>query len=214
MKRLIAPIAGVITGVVATSLWFGLKSPDAPQVVCRPSAPEVLSLTPDVLFWGNSLAFDGNWDQADRVAVNCARQGLTAEAATTLVDDLPLLDLKVVALVFGTVEMLRGQTDAVAFRAAIESNLSSLRTRYPAAQFVVIGIPEGAPWIYDDDATTAAYNHVLKDMAGTIFISATEALSQVPAQALTYDGVHLTQQSYAVLREALWSVVGDILQSL
>jgi len=111
--------------------------------------------------------------------------------------------------VFGTVELLRDGETAADFRTAIESIRATLGQRYPKAQVIGVGIPTGGiQWRYGEDARSRRLNAILRDLDQTIFLSLTEALSEVPDQHQSYDGVHLSATSYAAAEEALLVALG------
>lgn len=180
------------------------------RIVCRPSSPERLDAGPKVLFWGNSLAFDHGWRVDDHVAVNCARQGMTAQAAVPQSEQLPRVAFAAVVLVFGSVEMVRNVDDTSQFATAIDAIVARVRGFYPGAEIVVLGVPHGSPdvWSYGDQVSPAEINDVLRDLNETTYLDINAVLSGISEQQQTYDGVHLTPQSYLVLEAAISDVLG------
>ena len=208
MKRSFALILGIFgfgLGVLVATFLSASVPAQNPQAFCRPSAPEQLANGPKVLFWGNSLAFDHNWRLRRSVPVNCARQGMTAKAALEVIHTLPAIEFDAIVVVFGTVELLRDIKSVDQFSAAISTNIAQLSSAYDGSKIVVVGVPEGPldVWRYNSDVPASAMNDVLRQIDGVDYIDTTQVLSDLPWDMQTYDGIHLTAESYAILERAL-----------
>lgn len=192
-------------------MWFDTDA-NPGALTCRPSAPEKLPAEPVVLFLGNSLAFDADWPLDGSQTVNCARQGLTASAALSLMETLPDIAPKAVVLVFGTVELVRGNADPDAFQADMASIAETLRARTPDTVIVILGVASmGENWSYNS-ADAEALN------AATLRIDGVSVLLLDPVLArhegpVSYDGVHLTPSVYSLIRAALDSHLLDDIRS-
>ncbi|WP_420862200.1 SGNH/GDSL hydrolase family protein [Algirhabdus cladophorae] len=181
--------------------------------VCRPSSPEKLGDQPAVLFWGNSLAFDGDWPLDGFVSVNCGVQGLTAQAAVELTPSLPDLDFAAVVIIFGTVELIRGAESPEIFRASVNDVLDQLGQKYPKAKFVALGVPRRTAtniWRYENERHLDVVNDILRQMNDVIFIDSTEILEDLTAGSETYDGVHFSRQSYFLLAQKVQKTLDQL----
>lgn len=203
-RMVLAFIAGsALTAVCLLSVWQAPTSP----MICRPSAPAAAAaaaVDPVVLFWGNSLAHDADWNTPGRVlAINCARQGQTATEALAEVKALPDIEPAAIVLAFGTVELVRQAADVPQFSDTMRALTAALRDRYPAARLALTGIPAtSAPWRYDTDQA-ARLNTVLAALGPDDFLDLDAALAGVPEAMQSYDGVHLSPTSYTAWRKAL-----------
>ncbi len=182
-------------------VWHASPEPEIVKVTCRPSAPELLPAGPKVLVWGNSLSFDNDWRLERHQTVNCARQGMTAQDALPMVVALPKLEFSAIVLAFGSVELVRETGDIGGFRSSIEKIQKNLITLYPDTTIVVIGVPGGNQniWQYGSSPQLSQINEVLRGLKGTRFLNTTELLSIIPESMQTYDGVHLTKDSYELI---------------
>jgi hypothetical protein len=208
-------------------MWLAVQRPAAPEVevVCRPSLPALYGAhdaRPVLLMLGNSLLFDADWSLPGIASVNCARQGLVARDAAPLVPRLPNMDPAAILLGFGTVEayraLLTGQpADPVAFEAAMTDLIGGLQARWPEAHVLVSGAPfpgtGGATPILVRQTDLAALNLVLAkvaERAGARFLDTGELplVRAGRAEAITYDGLHLTDAVYDQWR----AMVADALE--
>jgi len=194
-----------VVGAFTFKVWTAPISKVPENVVCRPSVPEQLPVGPKVLFWGNSLAFDHSWKVDGHLAVNCARQGMTAMAAVSHIDALPNVDISASVVIFGTVELVRGLSDPAPFFDAVEQNVAGLKAKYPGAQVFLVGVPEGSleVWRYHDTVSGTDLNDPLQDIDETHYVDTTRLLSQIPDSKQTYDGVHLTDESYGLIQDEI-----------
>jgi hypothetical protein len=142
-------VAGLILGGVigaligrATAPARAVADPTAPY--CRPSAPDravAAAGLPAVLLWGNSQLHDSAWRFVGATVLNCARQGLRADAGLGALSTLPMTRPAAAILAFGAVEALqaaaRGSApDTDAFEADMTAMLRALRRRWPDAALV------------------------------------------------------------------------------
>lgn len=210
MRRISLYLGTVLVLFVGFTLGVYTQGRDTGEQVslqCRPSAPETLAGAPAVLVWGNSLAFDHGWQVPGHLVVNCARQGMTAEAAVPLTEALPRMPIEAVVLIFGTVELVRPAKPDAAFQAAMSTIRTRLQALYPEARLIVVGIPGAAEvWSYADRPELGALNEVLAGLGGT-FLDVSETLAAVPGARRSYDGVHLTAESYGALEARLAEIL-------
>ena len=201
-----------ILGVFLTGLFAGAVVTNRTEVseftpTCRPSSPETLGNQPAVLFWGNSLAFDGDWPLDGFASVNCAVQGMTAQTAALRTTALPEMNVAAVVLVLGTVELVRDIADPATFRAALDAITADLAQKYPDADIIAFGIPRNETakdvWAYENQQHLDALNDVLGQIPDVAFLDTTQILAGLPVGSETYDGVHLTRQSYLLLNTAI-----------
>ena len=207
-----APVcAGLIC--VATGFVLGRLSapapPDSAQMVCRPSAPALATAQrtdPVMLFYGNSLIHDHDWDIPDRQNVNCARQGLSLQQGVRLAKDLPEIAPQQIVLGFGSVELLRSRLsgtapDVEAFETHANALVRHLSDRWPEARIIWITVPQ----IGDDDdirharALSAAAPAKISNL-DCLNIDAALSLS---SKSTSYDRLHLTAAAYTYLEQAL-----------
>lgn len=176
------------------------SAPPAPAPVCRPSVPEQVDPGDAalVLYLGNSLVFDHDWVLPGTLAVNCARQGLRAEKMR--VPDLPDVRPALIVLGFGTVELMQGKPDAMAFAETMADHVVGLRQRFPNAQILLLGVP-----LTEDmaEGEVVGLNAALGALARTADVQFAEA-GALPS----YDGVHLTQAGYMGWRSRIAALVG------
>lgn len=208
---LCAALAGFAVGVGAVLAILPDKRSQA--LACRPSASEALPSGPTVLILGNSLAFDANWPLDGSQTVNCARQGLTASAAIPLIETLPDIAPKAVVLVFGTVELVRGNADPDAFQADMATVVETLRARTPDTAIVILNVASmGENWSYDSvDAGVLNAAILGIDGVSVLPLDPILALHEGP---VSYDGVHLIPSVYTLIRAALEAHLADDIRSL
>ncbi len=194
-------------GVAAGYFWFANQAQPTQNVACRPSVPQLLSDGPKVLFWGNSIAFDHGWDIPGLSVVNCAVQGLTARQALLLTEKLPEIEFDAIVVVFGSVELVRDQVEVEEFGASIEGVIKDLRSRYEGSDIIALGVPENKSkdriWLYPGGRNATTVNARLTSLENVDFLNTTALLDNVPDSQRTYDGVHLTKQSYLVVETSL-----------
>lgn len=211
--RVVLLLIGLVGGLVIGGVLSGRSdAPTGAQMQCRPSSPALLPDGQKILFWGNSLAFDHGWSFNGFQPINCARQGLTAQAARPMTSQLPDMEFAAVVIVFGTVELVQNIKDTAEFGEAVLDVSSQLRSAYPNAKLVVLGVPDGRQdvWSYARASQTEKINARLDSLEDTIFVDSTAALSDILEDHQTYDGVHLTPVSYASLeREILQIIEGE-----
>ena len=205
---LIGLVSGLVIGGV---LWGRSDGQTTMHMQCRPTSPAMLPETQSILFWGNSLAFDHDWSLDEFQAVNCARQGLTAQTALSMTSQLPEIEFAVIVVVFGTVELVQSIKDVSEFGDAISEMGSRLNASYPSAKLVVLGVPDGSKdvWRYAGDTQTEEVNARLRGLENTIFVDTTTVLSSLSDSDQTYDGVHLTRASYAYLEREILRLIND-----
>lgn len=196
------------------------EAPARPALSCTPSAPRIVVKAADapvVLFWGNSLLHDHQWEIAGAVSVNCAMQGLTASAAASIAPSLPDVDPNEIVLAFGSVELIRsarGATLAVPeFVDAVAANVASLQNKWPGAQITLTAAPffSGVgPEALISIIEARILNDALASLAartdGVAYFDLSGLYNtdgpDLPARA-TYDGVHLTGAAYQRWQSAL-----------
>ena len=205
------PVVALVAGLGLGVLCENRENLSDLDMQCRPSSPELLASGPKVLFWGNSLAFDHGWAVDGYLTVNCARQGLTAKQAVTMIEALPDIDAAAIVLVFGTVELARDIESVSEFQAAIESILTRLEVDHPGARIVMLGIPDGGSdvWTYQGNRALPGMNAFLAGIDGAAFLDTMGALSVLPDSDRSYDGVHLSGDAYNVLEQALQELLGE-----
>lgn len=185
----------VLAGLSGLALghWGWSEPPVPPRLACRPSDPVAAVAgreEPVILYLGNSIVFDHPWDIPGTQPVNCARQGLRADAMP--LDQLPAVTPALIVVGFGTVELVQATragapADGPAFAAALSRLFDHLAARYPGAPVLVLEPPEGDFAAADRSA----------------LIRAARPLAPAWAEAgptRTYDGIHLTPGSYAAWR--------------
>jgi len=205
MKKLsLTFLIGVLLGIgIALTLWiYVLRPPEKPRAICRPSLPEKAieqSDVPVVLFWGNSLLFDHGWTDEAFFSVNCARQGTTAARGRFLTPALPQLSVDAILVAFGSVELAHGGAPD-SFENDMREIITLLRSQYPNSKIWLSGVPYTKdtvpPWVYADTIGPSQINEILINIEGTFFFDLTGALQPIDASMQTYDGVHLTLESY------------------
>lgn len=209
---------GLWVFALAAAFGIGLQMggwspfPKAAPLTCRPSVPQHLPPGPAILFWGNSIAFDHGWSVDGSHSVNCAIQGLTAENAVAMTGRLPRRDFSAIVLAFGSVELARGAPDIARFAAALSEITKTLRTNYPDADLIVLGVPAGGAdplaWRYAGHEAHAQISAALRGAAEPDgFVDVALALNQKPLIKSTYDGIHMTTEAYARIEKALWDVL-------
>lgn len=199
-----------LTVLSALLVGFGLgvalaprlaPAPPVPAPVCRPSLPEQVDPGDAalVLYLGNSLVFDHDWDLPGTLAVNCARQGLRAE--TLRVPALPEVTPALLVLGFGTVELMQGRSTPEPFAETMADHVAALRQRFPQAEVLLLGVPltEGM-----DADQVAGLNGALRALARTADVAFAEA-GVLPS----YDGIHLTPAGYGAWRARIAALVED-----
>lgn len=209
---------GCLIGSLATVLSMTgvqlLRAPVVPEtaaLTCRPSLPADALQDADrpvVLFWGNSLLFDHSWDHPSFKAVNCARQGLTLDAALPLMQSLPEIAPNAVLLAFGSVELIRpGPIDLHRWQADLDKMLNHLQTHYPDTLVILSTIPtvqdSASGWRYGTRPELAGMNAILTATADTDVINLAKTLERAGINPQHYDGVHLREQSYRAWETAL-----------
>lgn len=208
--RAVLLLIGLVGGVaIGVAIWGRSDAPATVQMQCRPSSPERLPNGQNILFWGNSLAFDHGWSFNGFQSINCARQGLTAQAARTVTSQLPDMEFAAVVIVFGTVELVRDIEDTTEFGEAILDVSSRLHDSYPNAKLIVLGVPDGRQdvWSYAHAPQAAKINALLRGLENTFFLDSTAALSDILEGHQTYDGVHLTPAGYAALEREIFHMI-------
>lgn len=217
MKKLsLTFLIGVLLGIgIALTLWiYVLRPPEKPRAICRPSLPEKAieqSDLPVVLFWGNSLLFDHGWTDEAFFSVNCARQGITAARGRFLTPALPVLSVDAILVAFGSVELAHGSVPD-SFENDMREIATQLRSQYPNSSIWLSGIPNtkdtSPPWVYADTEGAVQINEILVGIEGTSFFDLTDAIQSVDAARQTYDGVHLTSESYTRWQIKFSSMLG------
>lgn len=210
LRYLLLPLAA-LAGAGLAVLLRDTPSPPAPHVTCRPSAPAlaaVRSEEPAVLFWGNSLLFDGTWAGLGFLPVNCAHQGMTAGVAVGRTDLLPEMEVAAIVLAFGSVELLRERAiDTDLFAATMIGIRDRLREKYGPVPILVSGVPmtelAEPAWGYLSPDVSARVNRVLRDLSGTTYLDLSRVLSDIGPKQQTYDGIHLTGAAYAAWGQAI-----------
>lgn len=203
-----------LAGLVASPLMH--ERPQDPEFTptCRPSSPEKLGGQSAVLFWGNSLAFDGDWPLNGFVSVNCAVQGMTADTAADRTPALPDMEFAAVVLIFGTVELVQDRADPAVFRTALNTITADITQKYPDAQIIAVGVPRNESakdvWAYESQPHLDAFNDTLGQLANVTFIDSAKRLASLPVGSETYDRVHLSRQSYLLLNAAIQSVLRTV----
>jgi len=199
-QALLAAAVCFVAGAVVTLTVMPEKHPTF--LACRPSVPEALASDAPILVFGNSLAFDTDWQIDGEQIVNCARQGLTVAAALPLIGELPNIAPKSIVLVFGTVELIGDTADPEVFHSNLVKLVESLNAKYDAANTVVLGVPTtGEDWSYDL-ADAKALNEVIAEIDDVSMLSVDSILAQ-KGGAAHYDGVHLIPSMYPSIWEAL-----------
>jgi lysophospholipase L1-like esterase len=164
------------------------------------------------LLFGNSQLHDGDWRFPGALAVNCARQGMTLQEGLAVARQLPDIAPAVVIVAFGAVEALRAadrgaSIDLIAFARDMDALLLDLRARWPAAELVVLAVPPMRPallpWDRQEAARIGGVNAVIARAAGAAVLDPADALPTDQdglLATMTYDGVHLTQDAYALVQ--------------
>lgn len=208
--------AAVFLGIFLAGLFAGPLMRERPQgpeftPTCRPSSPEKLGGQSAVLFWGNSLAFDGDWPLNGFISVNCAVQGMTADTAAGRTPALPDMKFAAVVLIFGTVELAQDRADPAVFRTALNTITADITQKYPGAQIIVVSIPRNESakdvWAYESQPHLDAFNDALGQLANVTFIDSAKRLASLPVGSETYERVHLSHQSYLLLNAAIQSAL-------
>lgn len=205
-------------GIVAGSLFSNSDTREPLRPTCRPSQPAKASEFAGkevTLFLGNSIAFDTDWQvPSNRLAVNCARQGLTAKQALNQFDDLPELPVREIVIFLGSVELARSGALPVDFDDTIFEIVASLSTRYAQATIVLAGLPyhpaSDLLWRYGDAAAQQArqIETIYSSQNPAIYFDTGQALAKM-VSASTYDGVHLTSESYTLVNSHLLSFLSS-----
>lgn len=193
--------AGVAIGLLANQERVGLQGGAALQTTCRPSNPAQARENEQnvVLYLGNSLVFDHDWQIEGTAPVNCAQQGRTA--AELAIDSLPNIRPDLVVVGFGTVEYLRAeqqnrQPDIASVTQSIETLNEKLKIRYPDAKTMVLGLPPLE--VAGKRISTTQLNESISDLANR------SGLIWAPISATSrYDGIHLDESEYAQWRQAV-----------
>lgn len=198
--------ATVAVGALLLALVAILRPPEArqPDMVCRPSDPAravQASAAVPILYLGNSLVFDHDWQIAGSIAINCARQG--ARATDIPVDDLPQVLPRIIVLGVGTIEILQAVPVEQAAQ-EIETLLQRLRSRFPDARLVLLAAPvtEGV-----DGGAVRALNERTARMAEETEIT---FLAITLPERGSYDGVHLTPAAYAPWTDAIRAIAAGL----
>ena len=191
----VAFLAGGLGALAAAwTLERARDEPVARPLACRPSLPAHAFQEADgpvVLYLGNSLVFDHDWNIAGTAPVNCGRQGMVA--ADLDAAQLPETAPGLVVVGFGTVEILRASgagtsVDLASFEHSIVSVLETVQRRYPAVPVMVLGVPSVPLY---PEADVAGMNDLLERVARE------RSLIWAPhPRALTYDGIHLAREEY------------------
>ena len=170
--------------------WANPAGPD--PLVCRPTLPvtePAMSGNVPVLFLGNSLVFDHDWDVEGIFPINCARQGMTVAALGDA--KLPDIQPDLVVMGFGTVEVLHagtGDLDIARFQAAYDVALDKVTTQYPEAGVLVLGLPDVPLY---PNADIGGLNATLTELATR------NGHGFAPnSSASTYDGAHIISADY------------------
>lgn len=200
LRALLAAAAILVAGLaIGWTLRGAVPVASEPRLACRPSAPATAVATAGaqvVLYLGNSIVFDHDWSLPGTRAVNCARQGLVAEALP--VDALPRIAPDLVVLGFGTVELVRGARDAPAVVADLGGVLRGVAARYDGAPILILAVPP-----YEDGSVSEAVNAGLAALAADMGAG----FAPLGPGARTYDGIHLVRDAYepwhAAVRDAL-----------
>ncbi len=202
---------GVLVGLGFVTLVTRQSEPGITSLTCRPSAPAVVaSVTsqPSILFWGNSLLFDGDWNASDYLAVNCARQGLSAAQARTLTPLLPDFAPDEILLAFGSVELGRHKNlNLPAFIDDVTDIVAQLSVQYTDSQIWLAGIPytqtENPGWIYSGASIALEMNGQLARVEGAHYFDLSSVLDPLRTVPHTYDGLHLTSQAFDAWQDAI-----------
>ena len=192
---------GVSIGWFADQTRIGLKNNANLQTTCRPSDPVKATDNKHnvVLYLGNSLVFDHDWQIDGTAPVNCAQQGRTA--AELVIDGLPDILPRTVVVGFGTVEYLRAekqnrQPDIEYVAKSIEAVSVALNTRYPEAKILLLGLPPLE--VSGKRIDTAPLNASIADLTER------NGLIWAPISTTSrYDGIHLNESEYAQWERAI-----------
>ena len=209
-----ALILSLLGGLSLTSYSYYISTPTG--LVCRPSEPQRAAKhaqAPIVLLWGNSLLFDHSWDaDGNLFPVNCAVQGMTAKEAVGQTHLLPDIQAAAILVAFGTVELVRQDTPLSVFKAAMEHTIHMLQSQYPDALIMVATIPQTRPsqpqWQYNTEYDSYAFNEILIELEGARIVDISSLISILSPRKQTYDGAHLTNESYKLWENALLEAVG------
>lgn len=172
-----------------------------PHTTCRPSDPAVATKNAKrvVLYLGNSLVFDHDWQIEGTFPVNCAKQGRTASELA--LNSLPLIQPDLVVLGFGTVEYLRAekqnrQLDFEDINQSISDVGTAVKARYPDSKVMLLGVPplEQDGRRVDTTPLNDSFSE-LSDQRGFIW-------APISATSL-YDGIHLSRSEYDQWRNAI-----------
>lgn len=219
-RRTLLSGAIVATVCISVGVWIGSwiapqqnGSTPGMQLTCRPSLPEravTQAALPAILFFGNSLLFDNDWRIPDALAVNCARQGMSASRARDLIENLPEVRPLGIVLAFGSVEAYHAQHNGkminlAQFTADTEQINRSLRARWPDAWILWMPIPttETAPGqlspirLSDAQTLNTALTVLAKQDARTLALSP-QAAGHDEDGFVLYDGVHLSAPAYKI----------------
>lgn len=195
--------------IIASAAIGGCGRTAAPaQLDCRISNP---TGSTQVLMLGNSLLHDFNWPLPSAQVFNCAKQGQTLDEFIKRwrTGSLPIEQPDVVVIAFGTVEVIRAERERrhlLDFMTLYPDFLAGLQQRWPASRLVVNLIPDINPDLYGqprlDISAIAQLNQFIRQ-ATTCSACQVIDLPQVLlhgeegfGEALTYDGVHLTEYGY------------------
>ncbi len=202
---------GALVGIGLATLATRQSGSGMASLTCRPSAPAVIaSVTsqPSILFWGNSLLFDGDWNASDYLAVNCARQGLTAAQARALTPLLPSFAPDEILLAFGSVELGRHKNlNLPIFIDDVAGIVTQLGAQYTDSRIWLAGIPytqtENPGWIYSGALIALEMNEQLAKVEGAHYFDLSGVLRPLRTVPHTYDGLHLTSQAFDAWQDAI-----------
>lgn len=230
LRHLALPALCLAVGAGIGGALFGPSWPlgwplASARPICRPSAAPLAATLHDgpvALLFGNSQLYDGDWRLGPALAVNCARQGLTAAEGLAMVAALPPVDPDLILLGFGAVEALRG-ADPTRFAESYGALVDALQARWPQARLVAMTVPPMRPGggaVHRSAAGPGAAAAVAPLSAairaeaarrGLPVLDAAAALGVAdapPSETLSHDGVHLSGEGYARLSAALRAAIG------
>lgn len=191
------------------------RTPEPAYVTCRPTAPGLAAMrtsAPVVLLWGNSLLFDAPWAGQSFFPINCAHQGMTAEVAVKRTELLPDIAVDAIVLAFGSVELIReADIDTTRFAGTVAAIRNQLADRYGPVPIIVSGVPStplAEPvWGYLTPGDGVRINRALRELDGAVYLDLSRALADVPSPSQTYDGIHLTAESYMAWEQAIMEMM-------
>ena len=164
----------------------------------------------DVLFLGNSLLYDYTWSLKDYRTINCSRQGLTLEKFLSLEIENNDFDPVYTVVAFGTVEAVRLKSYVSYDQKSFVQHLMRLNelvsSKWPGSKLIIIAVPPINNHIYKNDYVDPILIEKLNTAISSVFGQPSvewidlriilDTSEHGLTDAMTYDGVHLSEIAY------------------